>query len=184
MYFTFTLSYQGKDSDLSFQWSLIEASSTLSSNTFSYSMLNTFIYDFFSKKSITLNSLSTSEDQEIPSSIKPIVLTSNTARILGIDKSSLISECYYKYAVLIQEPTTVSAAIVSIQAPKLPASRSFEISPTSGRALETKFIFTFPVSSGTSDPDEVLKILILKCDGSEKLVFHRVLDLPLHLKEF
>ena len=174
LYFTFTLSYQGKDSDLSFQWSLIEASSTLSSNTFSYSMFNTFICDFFAKKSITLNSQTTSGDQEIPSSVKPRVITSNTARILGIDKSSLISECYYKYAVLIQEPTTVSAAIISIQAPKLPASRFFEVTPTSGKALDTKFIFTFPVSKGTSNPEEVLKILILKSDGSEKLIYYNV----------
>eukprot|EP00831_Metopus_contortus_P014454 TRINITY_DN15984_c0_g2_i1.p2 TRINITY_DN15984_c0_g2~~TRINITY_DN15984_c0_g2_i1.p2 ORF type:complete len:100 (+),score=33.04 TRINITY_DN15984_c0_g2_i1:89-388(+) len=41
LYFTVTVNYNGPDTDLSYQWSLVEVYSTSPSNTFRYSKLNT-----------------------------------------------------------------------------------------------------------------------------------------------
>ena len=123
----------------------------------------------FCKKILPSIFLSTSEDQEIPDSLKPRVVTTDTARILGVDKSSLISEAYYKYGVLIQEPDAVSVVIASFQAPKLPTTRSLSITPITGYALETTFVFTFPIISGVRYSDEVVKLIVVSCDGSQKI---------------
>ena len=174
IYFSFTLNYQGKDSDVSFKWALIEVSNTSPSNTFSHSKLNTFVYDFFSNKGVSLNSQCKNGDSEIPDTLKPSEITKNTNRVMGIKKAGMVSESTYEYAVLVQEPSVLSAIIISIKVPKKPASRSLSITPTSGLALETKFVLTYPVSSGENDPNEIINILAVNCYGSEKLVHYTV----------
>ena len=171
LYFTLTVNYNGLDSDLSFQWSLVEVYSTLSGNVFKYSKLNTFVYNLFSKNGITLDSVCLADDQEIPSSLLLTNTTNNENRIYGIDKAGLIPNYYYTFAVLLKEPNGYSAALLTIQASPLPASRSLQVTPTSGYGLETEFIFTFPVSEGESNSGEIIKLLAVKCNGQEEVVY-------------
>eukprot|EP01022_Parablepharisma_sp_SALTPOND_P027084 TRINITY_DN6572_c0_g1_i1.p1 TRINITY_DN6572_c0_g1~~TRINITY_DN6572_c0_g1_i1.p1 ORF type:complete len:2609 (-),score=102.52 TRINITY_DN6572_c0_g1_i1:818-8608(-) len=175
IYFTFDVEYKGKDSDLSFEWELLEVRSLLPGESTYYSKLNTFFVEFFRQSGISLNSTSAQNDTDIPDFLRPTELTSNKVRILGIDKTKLRSRHKYVYAVTIKSPDSPSFSIVSITTPIYPQPRNIEIFPKNGTAFKDMFIIKHSAKDSNLDASLQYQIFRKDCGDSEAVAISPVL---------
>jgi len=176
MYLTF-----GTDGDLAsgeYKWALAEVESQNPQVQEKYSERNTFIYDFF-KNELKANPDPTMKtgDVTIPNGrrrkladVTPNYLTPTTTRVLGIDKSGLLPEYKYTFAVTVYSGSTPTFLFIQFTMPPAPRPRVFSVEPTTGVAFSTSFGFTFTLPS-TTDVDEAYYQLFRKdCPGSENAV--------------
>ena len=146
IYFTSQLSSSCPDSQLTYEWSLIQVESLDPLVEEKYSQKNTFISNYLKRINIDVDSSFTSGDEAIPESYKPQYLTSTTDRIMGVNVKSMMERTRYLFAVIVTYPTSPSFEFLSYDVPPRPRKRIFTISPTTGIGMETAFslLFTLP----------------------------------------
>ena len=150
VYFSFALSYKGKDTDLKFNWTLIEITSMDPNSTMFYSERGAFIYRYFQNLGIKMDSSVMKDDIAIPKLFYPTYITPTTARVLGVDQVSLLSLHQYIFGVIVTYPTgNTSFLFVSITTPQFPRFRVFTATPDTGIAFQTPFslMFVLPLST-------------------------------------
>ena len=104
MYFSTQITSAGPDSNINFNWSLVQVESLVPSGDPIYSQRNTFIGNFLKIQGTNTSSLVVKNDTTIPEKYQPEYLTSMTQRILGVDAKTMIEKTFYTYAVTVNYP--------------------------------------------------------------------------------
>ena len=142
-YFTFQLSYSGPDTNLAYNWTLVAIQSFDPNSAAYYSEKNAFIMQFLKKLGVNDTIRPDGQDIPIPNNLKPTCLTPSNVRFLGIDKSSLIPQYQYTYAVVVNYPDFPSFVWVDFLAPRTPRQRLLSISPATGVGFSTVFSIVY-----------------------------------------
>ena len=151
-YFTFQLTSNCPDSQLSYEWNLVGVVSMGPIALANYSQKNTFIYNFLKSIKASPSSSIKKDDTLIPDSFLPTYLTSTLERNLGIDRDTLRDNTKYTFAVVVKYPDTPSFEFVSFNVPPAPRKRIFTIIPATGMGMSTQFTLMFTLPS-TTDVD-------------------------------
>ena len=168
VYFTFQLSYLGPDSNLLFNWTLIEVKSFDPNSTEYYSEKNAFVAKFLKKLGLDDYDSGGSKDIPIPSKLIPKYLTPTNQRYLGVDKTTLIPQYQYTFAVVVTYPDIPSFIYVALTAPKLPRSRLITLSPITGVGFTTPFSLVFLLPQITDIDKAKYQIYRKDCPSNRK----------------
>ena len=166
IYFTSQIASTCPDSQLTYEWSLIQVESLVPLSGEKYSKKNTFIYNYLKRIGVNVNSSLTMGDIEIPELYKPQYLTSMTDRIMGVNVKSMVERTRYLFAVIVTYPTTPSFEFLSYDVPPQPRKRIFTISPTTGVGMETSFSLLFTLPKTTDVDQAQYQILRRDCPSS------------------
>ena len=166
IYFSPQITSSCPDSQLSFEWSLVEVESLLPSNVAKYSQKNTFIINYLKKTGLAINSSLAKDDKEIPQSYQPDYLTSLSNRILGCDAKKMTEKTVYTYGVTVSYPSTSSFVFISYETQPQPRNRTLKITPDSGIGMETSFSLAFSLLNTTDVDQAQYQILRRDCPSS------------------
>ena len=167
MYFSFTLTDSPvPDSQLTYNWTLVEIIGTDVNTTTNYSETNTYMFNFLASMNIVGNAAKKLKDRPIPDSIKPKYITPTLTRVLGVDGTTLISKAQYTFGVQINYPDGPSFAFVYFKVNQLPRSRVFTIFPLNGTGMSTQFSLMFSLLKSTGKDTANYQIYRRDCPGS------------------
>ena len=162
------MSYLGPDSKLQFNWTLIEIKSFDPNSTEFYSEKNAFVSKFLKKLGIDGYDSGGSQDKPIPAKLVPKYLTPTNQRYLGVDKTSLIQQYQYIFAVTVTYPDIPSFIYVALTAPKYPRSRLITISPSTGVGFSTPFSLVYLLPQITDIDKAKYQIYRKDCPSNKK----------------
>jgi len=176
LYFTYGREENVSESGSSYNWTLTEVESTDPNVQEKYSEKNAFIYSFFKDQmSVNIDPEILKEDVTIPAGnrrrlkdVAPSYLTSQKTRVLGVDKSDMMSNYKYTYAVTIKSDAGPSFLFITLNMPAAPRPRSFKITPTSGEAYKTTFVFTFTLEASNEADGAKYQLFRRNCQGSSE----------------
>ena len=166
IYFSTQITSSCPDSQLSFEWSLVEVESLLPSSGVKYSQKNTFILNYLKKTGLALNSSLAKDDKEIPQSYQPDYLTSLSDRILGCDAKKMTEKTKYTYGVTVSYPSNASFVFITYETQLQPRNRTLKITPQSGFGMETSFSLAFSLLKTTEVDRAQYQILRRDCPSS------------------
>ena len=142
-YFTFQLSYSGPDTNLTYNWTLVAIQSFNPNSVAYYSEKNAYISQFLRMLGVNQTIIPDGQDIPIPDNLMPTQLTPSNVRFLGIDKSTLIPQYQYTYAVVVNYPDFPSFVWVNFLVPRTPRQRLLSISPATGVGFSTVFSIVY-----------------------------------------
>ena len=167
IYFTTHITSTGPDTNMSFNWSLIQVESLNLSGKAMYTQKNTFICNFLKILGTNTSSLVKQNDTAIPDRFVPEYLTTKSQRILGLDAKTLTEKTLYTFAVSVNYPLGPSFEFLTYQVQQLPRQRIVKIVPNSGVGMETFFTLTFNLPKTTDVDKAQYQILRRDCPSSD-----------------
>ena len=167
VYFSTQIASTGSDSQLSFEWTLVEVESLVPTNGSKYSQKNTYISNFLTKKGLAINSSVTKNDSVIPQSYQPDYLTSLSERILGVDAKTMVEKTIYTFAVTVNYNSSPSFVFIPYVVQQQPRKRILKITPESGVGMETSFSLAFSLTKTTDVDKAQYQILRRDCPSSK-----------------
>ena len=167
MYFSFALTDSPvPDSNLTYNWTLVEITGNEINTTTNYTEVNTYIFNFLASMNIIGDANKKKKDRPIPENKKPKIITSTVTRVLGVDADTLIPKAQYAFGVKIIYPDNPSFALVYFKVPQLPRSRVFTVFPLNGTGMKTQFSLMFSLPKSTGKDTAQYQIYRRDCPGS------------------
>ena len=166
IYFTSELTSNGSDSNLTYEWTLVEIESLDPLYPVKFSQINTFTYNFFKRIGMESENSKIIGDIEIPHRYIPTYLTNTNERIIGLDIRTMIANTRYIYAVIVNYPDTPSFEFISYDVPPKPRERMLLVSPMNGIGMETQFSVMYHLAKTTDVDLAQYQILRKDCPSS------------------
>lgn len=163
LYFSFIMQYNGSDSNLQYEWTLVEISSLSHKLNISYSEKNTYTTNFFKSLGIYIANPAISNDIAIPTNMTPTYITSNNQRVLGVDQNTLTPQLQYTFGIKVIYPDNPSFSFISFIAPKVPRTRLLSVTPSTGVGFSTVFSILFLLPAITDVDQATYQILRRDC---------------------